>query len=240
MYSFTTFLEVPESSKEGGTRRVTATAGGPIDDVFSYRFSASGTWTDPDDVDINAEAADEQDLETIRAGREGVVSYNLRGLISAEIDASNRLDFEAAWSRQANRFVGGQPSGSIGNPADLINELARSNAETSRLDRVTLSATHIGDYDFGTSNSYIQWEHTANRRLEEPTNAGGEGVFNSLEHRTAYLDNLHVKSEWVLPLSIMFDQKLTVGAEYRGEFLEAPIAAENITNDEANHMESHL
>src|SRR5690606_14229937 len=66
IYSFTTFLEVPESSDEGGTRRVTAIAGGPIDDVFSYRFTASGTWTDPDTLSINADAAAGEDLETVR------------------------------------------------------------------------------------------------------------------------------------------------------------------------------
>ena len=67
-YSFTTFVEVPESSDEGGARRVTATAGGPIDDVFSYRFTASGTWTDPDAVDINAQAAEEEGLPIAMMG----------------------------------------------------------------------------------------------------------------------------------------------------------------------------
>ncbi|MCX8995966.1 FepA family TonB-dependent siderophore receptor [Rhizobiaceae bacterium BDR2-2] len=240
-YSLTTYVEVPEDSKEGGTRRVTATAGGPINDIFNYRLTASGSWTDPDDTDINADAAAEEGLDTIRAGREGVKSYNLRGLLSAEIDGSNRLDFEAAWSRQANSFAGGQPSGSIGTPGDIINELAESNAETSRIDRTTLSVTHIGDYEFGKSNSYIQWEHTANRRLREPNNAGGEGVFDTdNEYRTAKLDNLNAKTEWVLPLHLWREQKVTLGTEYRGEFLSAPISGDAITNNDKNHMETHL
>src|SRR5690606_38801645 len=72
-YSLSTYLEVPESSKEGGTRRATAMASGPINDAVSYRFNVSGSWTDPDSIDINqaaAEAADGTPGADVRAGRE--------------------------------------------------------------------------------------------------------------------------------------------------------------------------
>lgn len=242
-YSVSTFVEVPESSDEGGTRRVTATAAGPINEVFSYRFNVSGSWTDPDKADIN-EAAAQADAGTpasdIRAGREGVRTTNIGALVSAAVSEAHRLDFEAAFSRQSNSFVGATLSGSIDNPTTVVQDLINSNAETSRLDRTTLSATHIGTYDFGESNSYIQWERTRNRRPSEGLVRGEEGIFTSLnDFRTTQLDNLTAKTEWVLPLSFWVDQKLTVGAEYRGEFLRAPIGGEEMTAGAYNRLETH-
>ena len=242
-YSLSTYLEVPESSKEGGTRRATAMASGPINDAVSYRFNVSGSWTDPDSVDINqaaAEAADGTPGADVRAGREGVRSYNIGALVSAAIDEANRLDFEASWSRQMNSFVGGVLSGSISNPSDIVADLMNSEATTSRLDRMTLSATHIGTYDFGESNSYIQWERTRNRRPSEGLVRGDEGIFTSLDdYRTSQLDNLTAKTEWVLPLNFLVDQKLTLGAEYRGEFLRAAISGDAMSSGEYNNIETH-
>jgi ferric enterobactin receptor len=242
-YSLSTFFEVPESSDEGGTRRVTATAAGPVNEVVSYRFNISGSWTDPDKADIN-EAAAQADAGTpasdIRAGREGVRTTNIGALVSAAVSEAHRLDFEASFSRQSNSFVGATLNGSIANPSAIVQNLINSNAETSRLDRTTLSATHVGTYDFGESNSYIQWERTSNRRPSEGLVRGDEGVFTSLNDlRTTQLDNLTAKTEWVLPLSFWVDQKLTVGAEYRGEFLRAPISADSMTGNGTNRMETH-
>lgn len=241
-HSLSTYLEVPESSKEGGTRRATAMTSGPINEVFSYRFNVSGSWTDPDSIDINeaAAAAAGTPAADIRAGREGVRTYNIGALVSAAINEANRLDFEASWSRQMNSFVGGTLSGSINSPTQIVEDLMNSGATTSRLDRTTLSATHIGAYDFGDSNSYIQWERTRNRRPSEGLVRGDEGIFTSLDdYRTTQLDNLTAKSEWVLPLEFWVDQKLTVGAEYRGEFLRAPISETAMSSGDYNRLETH-
>ncbi len=238
-YSITGFVEVPESSKEGGTRRVTANVAGPLSDVFSYRLTANGSWTDPDALDINQQAAEDEGLANIRAGREGVVSYNVSGVLSAKLDEANRLDLDGGWSRQANRFVGGQPSGVVDpDGAGTLPDLARANAETSRLTRTTVSLTHVGDYQFGKANTYIQWEHTANRRLRESNNGGGEAIFNSPDvYQTTLLDNVAAKSEWNIPLTLSANQNLTLGAEYRGEFLKAPIS---LTPDVRQKEKAHL
>ncbi|WP_207080840.1 TonB-dependent receptor domain-containing protein [Novosphingobium sp. KA1] len=150
----------------------------------------------------------------------------MSGLLSAKLNQVNRIDLEGAWSRQGNSFVGGQPSGVV-NPdgTSVIDQLAQSNAETSRLTRTTVSLTHKGDYAFGTANSYVQWEHTLNRRLTESNSGGGEAIFNSA---TAYsdttLDNVSAKSEWSIPFNFVLAQNMTLGADFRGEHLEAPIS----------------
>ena len=41
--------------------------------------------------------------------------------------------------------------------------------------RRTFGVTHNGEYDFGDSFSYIQYESTSNSRLGEGSAGGGEG-----------------------------------------------------------------
>lgn len=243
MMTVSTYLLVPESRSEGGTQRANITVGGPVNDIFSYRLTAGISQTQPDAVDINREATDALGNANTIAGREGVTQYDVRGLWSAEINPDHRLDLEASWSRQSNEFVGGQPSGSVDpDGTGIIDELARMNAETSRLERTTLALSHFGTYSFGESSSYLQWEHTLNRRVRENTaTGGGEAQFNFLdEYRHSYLDNVTAKTEWDIPLSLVWNQTATLGAEYRGEFLRAPIANDSMNDDVLDHMEAHL
>lgn len=236
MITVSTYMLVPESSDEGSTQRANITVGGPINDIFSYRLTAGGSWTQPDAIDINQEAADEEGV-ALRAGREGVTQYDVRGLWTAQVNPDHRLDFEAAWSRQGNHFVGGQPNGAV-NPggAEFIDQLAQSNAETSALERSTLALTHFGNYSFGESHSYIQWEQTLNTRPTEGNNGGGEAIFRDGPLRTSNLTNLTAKSEWDIPVNMIWNQTVTLGAEYRGEFLTAPIAL----SDEMDYMEANM
>ncbi len=88
--------------------------------------------------------------------------------------------------------------------------------------RYGLALTHKGDYDFGKSNSYIEFSRTKNNRLNEGSAGSGEGqIVNPAEgeeakwNQTTY-DTLNAKSEW----DWYFDRHtLTAGAEFRGEKL---------------------
>lgn len=243
MTTVSTYMSVPESDKEGGTQRASITIGGPINDIFSYRLAGNVSMTQPDAIDINEQAAADAGAANIVAGREGVVQYDLSGQWSAQLNADHRLDLDLAWSRQGNRFVGGQPSGVVDpGGVGVIDQLAQANAETSSLQRSTVSLTHQGIYDFGESNSYVQWEHTQNRRVRENTaTGGGEAQFNRLdEYRTSYLDNLAAKTEWDFPIFALWNQTVTLGADYRGEFLQAPIANESMNDDTLDSVNAHL
>lgn len=211
-FTVSTYMKVPEHNDEGGTRRVTASIGGPINDIFSYRLSAGASWTDPDALTLNNAAAGKADAP---AGREGVVTYDVKGLWSAQINADHRLDLEASYSRQGNKYAGDTL---LSSPDNFSKGLFGS--ETNTLERTALSLTHFGTYDFGQSNSFIQWEHTDNNRLGEGRNGRTEGRPNTNETTRILLDNITAKSELDLPLVFLRDQTVTLGAEYRGEFMD--------------------
>ncbi|MGI6244866.1 MAG: FepA family TonB-dependent siderophore receptor [Pseudochelatococcus sp.] len=219
-FSATSFANIPESDKEGRTFRSTIVAGGPIDERFSYRFTANYNRADADDVDINESATPEG--ESVAAGNEGVINTDFRGLLSWKIDERHVVDFEAAWSQQRNIYAGDslfQDSLDAG----INEELARGGRETNRVTRTTLSATHRGKWDFGTSNTYIQWENTKNKRLGEGNAGSVEGKINSQyaqDRHTITLDNVTAKSEWNFPLTVVVPQTLTLGAEFRGEWMD--------------------
>lgn len=219
-FSATSFANVPESDKEGRTFRSTVVAGGPLSERFSYRFTANYNHTDADDIDINENATPEG--QSVAAGREGVINTDFRGLLSWKIDERHVVDVEAAWSQQRNIYAGDALFQDVFGSA-INEELARGGHETNRVTRSTLSATHRGQWDFGTSNTFIQWENTKNKRLGEGNAGGGEGQINTRyakDRKTITLDNVTAKSEWNFPLTIVVPQTLTLGAEFRGEWMD--------------------
>ena len=211
--SVTTYVNVPQHSAEGHTVRGNVMVGGPITDRLSFRLLGSYAKTDGDDADINAAA--NVDDNPAAAGREGVTNRDINGLLTFTPDDENTIDIEAGYSRQGNIYAGDRQLGSTN---DVLTSMIGD--ETNTLKRTTLSATHRGNYEFGESLSYIQWERTRNERFLEGLAGGGEGAINSTETGTIRLDNLTAKSEWTLPLEVMdLDQKLTLGTEFRGEWM---------------------
>jgi hypothetical protein len=240
-FSATSFANIPESDKEGRTYRSTIVAGGPIDERFSYRITANYNRTDADDIDINEAATPfipvtdwygnpvlgpdgqpQMQRDAVAAGKEGVVNTDFRGLLSWKLDERHVVDFEAAWSQQRNIYAGDMLFSDV-SVSDLNQELTRGDRETNRVTRTTLSATHRGKWDFGTSNTYIQWENSVNRRLGEGNVGRVEGQISSRyarDRKDITLDNLTAKSEWNFPLTIVVPQTLTAGAEFRGEWMD--------------------
>ena len=219
-FSATSFANVPESDKEGRTFRSTVVAGGPIDERFTYRITGNYNHTGADDPDINRDATPAG--QSVAAGREGVINTDFRGLLSWKIDERHVVDFESAWSQQRNIYAGDALFQDVFGTA-LNSELARDGRETNRVTRTTLSATHRGKWDFGTSNTYIQWENSKNKRLGEGNAGSGEGQISSQyakDRRTITLDNVTAKSEWNFPITVVVPQTLTLGTEFRGEWMD--------------------
>lgn len=221
----TTYFSVPQHSEEGGTRRGSFIVGGPISDTMSFRLTGGYAKTDADDADINADANIDP-TSAAAAGREGVVNKDIRGLLTFEPTGDHAFDLEAAFSRQGNIFAGDRQLS--GTNAVLDSMIGK---ETNVMKRGTLSLTHRGTYDFGDSNSYIQWERTLNRRLLEGLAGSTEGAINTAEFGTSSLDNLTAKSEWDLPLEIGLPQTLTLGAEFRGEWMDDPVSTRQTVTD---------
>lgn len=214
-----TMITVPQHSSEGGSKRVNTVVGGPITETTSFRIIGNYNKTDGDDQDINADA--NIDSNPAAAGREGVVNKDIRGLLTIEPSGDHSIDLEAAYSRQGNIYAGDRQNGE-GDTTGLLDSLI--GRETNIITRGSLAATHRGTYDFGDSLSFIQWERTYNKRLLEGLAGGPEGRINSTEFGTSRLDNLTAKSEWNLPLEIGVPQTLTLGSEFRGEWMHDPVS----------------
>lgn len=233
----TMYTNQPENSKEGATNRASFMLGGPLGQSLSFRVMGNYSDTEGDAADLNPPLwdPDEQIWTSPLAGSEGVVSKDLGALVSWTVAPGHVLDFEASVSRQGNEYAGDTRNGAIDDASvDLVG------SETSRMYRRTYALTHRGEYDFGESNSYIQWENTHNTRLCSGTagrvednyipciDTDGDGENDAFRYDTIVLDTVSAKSEWILPLQMAGkDSRVTFGAEYRGEFMDDPFSITN-------------
>ncbi|OCX60988.1 outer membrane receptor protein [Thioclava sp. SK-1] len=212
---------VPESGMEGETRRLNVIWSRPINDSLSFRLTGNYNKTDGDDPNINDIEACEADEDCISpAGKEGVVNKDIGALLRWDIDDMHRVDFEVGYSRQGNIYAG---DSQLSNGTELTEALVGS--ETNIMRRKTAAITHYGTYSFGESTSYIQYEHTDNKRLNEGSAGSTEGRINSAEFATAKLDNITAKTEWDMPGQIAGKQAVwTLGGEIRYERIDDPVS----------------
>jgi ferric enterobactin receptor len=232
-FSFSAQMTQPESSLEGSGQRANFLYARPLGQNLTFRLTGNYNKTDADSPDINASVDDTTcsytaaDSSTVTvacpaAGREGVVNKDLTAQLRWKMDDANTIDFDASYSRQGNIFTGDRQNSSVN---ETLEELAAEGAETNVMKRQNFALTHRGDYAFGTSESYIQWEHTDNTRNLEGLAGGPEGSITSTEKGTVLLDNINAKTEWVLPMRLLGkDSSLTLGAEIRHERLNDPIS----------------
>ena len=235
----------PESRKEGDSVRTNFMLGGPISENFTFRLFGNYNKTNADSADINLvpvlgedgnPVLDDEGNPTFRnlAGREGVINKDLGALVTWHAAPGHEVDFEASFSRQGNIFAGDTMFGSV---LEDVNGTNLIGAETNRMYRRTLAVTHRGEYDFGDSLSYLQWENTRNARFCEGTAGAGEGAITGCVDTdgdgendapgfsTAKLDNVTAKTEWNMPMDLGTKRsRLTLGAEYRGEFMEDSVS----------------
>ncbi|MDW5285201.1 FepA family TonB-dependent siderophore receptor [Alteromonas macleodii] len=252
--SITAQTELSSNKYEGDNRRFNLVTSAPLSERFSHRTIVNYNEQDADDPRVNLDATDVTTgrggtAKAVGAGREGVENIDVRTLVRFDQDDINRWDFEAAYSRQGNRYAGDNAFQGVSYPVDengnvIIPEpedLAETDAqsligeETLVMHRRTFGVTHNGEYDFGDSFSYIQYESTSNSRLGEGSAGGGEGRINSLEMTTIKLENITAKTEWNVPLTLGgFNQTATFGAEYRKETLDDSVSNQlslNVVDD---------
>ncbi|WP_394561482.1 TonB-dependent siderophore receptor [Aquipseudomonas alcaligenes] len=213
----TVYTAFPQHSDEGATQRMNFGLSGPLADNLSYRVYGNVAKTDADDWDINSGHESTRTgakAGTLPAGREGVRNKDVNGLLSWRLTPEQTLDLEAGFSRQGNIYTGDtQNTNSNANVTDMLGR------ETNRMYRETYSATHRGEWDFGNSLAYVQYEKTRNSRINEGLAGGTEGIFSNTDFYTATLRDLTLHGEVNLPLDAGLPQTLTLGSEWvRTEF----------------------
>lgn len=220
--------EIPENSLEGGNKRANVVLSGPLSERFSQRTVLNYNKQDGDEPDLNrdatvAESAGRDGSARVAAGREGVENMDARTLIRFDQNETHTWEAELAYSRQGNIYSGDNAFQGV----DATTTQLYIGEETNIMRRKTASLTHNGDYEFGDSFSYIQWEETENTRLSEGAAGGGDGAINTEtgEMNTIMLRNITAKSEWNLPLKFAgLNQTMTLGAEFRGERLDDSVS----------------
>ena len=218
----TVYTSFPTHSDEGATKRMSFGLNGPLTDTLSYRVYGNVAKTDSDDWDINSgheSARTGNQAGTLPAGREGVRNKDVNGLLSWALTPEQTLDFEAGYSRQGNIYTGDTQNT---NSNTYVKSLLGH--ETNILYREKYAVTHRGDWDFGTSLAYVQYEKTRNRRIDEGLAGGTEGIFKDSDFYTSTLRDLTAHGEVNLPLQAMFNQNLTLGTEWVQSRLDDPSA----------------
>ncbi|WP_210712115.1 TonB-dependent siderophore receptor [Pseudomonas sp. MWU349] len=225
----TIYSSFPTHKDEGATQRASFGLNGPLTDSLSYRVYGNVAKTDADDADINAgheSLRTGNQVGTLPAGREGVRNKDLNGLLSWHLTPDQSLDFEAGFSRQGNIYTGDtQNTNSNSTVKNLLGH------ETNRSYRQTYSVTHRGEWDFGSSMAYLQYEKTRNTRINEGLAGGTEGIFSNSEFYTAVLRDLTAHGEVNLPLRAGFEQTLTLGSEWSQQKLDDPSANTQSTSE---------
>lgn len=223
----TLYMNMPQHEKEGASKRLNFGLNGPLSENLAYRVYGNISKSDMDDADINAG-------HTIpgqsTAGREGVRNRDINGVLSWYITDAQKLELEAGYSRQGNIYAGD----SMNNVAAPALEALRHpwlGRETNIMYRQNVAITHHGEWDFGDTLNYLQYEHTDNRRLEEGLAGGPEGSILNTEFGTIELDTLTAHSEVHLPLSLLVEQILTVGAEWIEQRMDDPFSNNQSTTE---------
>lgn len=215
--SMSLFTNQPEDSKEGATKRANFSLSGPLaGDALTMRLYGNINKTDADAWDIN-----NAQNGSYAAGREGVRNKDINSLLSWKLTPEQIIDFSYAYSRQGNIYAGDtQYSNSNLSPGNLIQDLYGH--ETNRMYRQSYGITHNGIWDWGQSRLGFTYEKTNNTRLKEGAGGRVEGMINSNEFATSRLENYRASGEVNLPLDLLIEQNITLGAEWNREELNDP------------------
>lgn len=214
--SLSLYTNQPENSKEGDTRRGNFSLSGPLaGDALTMRLYGNLNRTDADSWDINSSAGSKN-----AAGREGVTNKDINGVFSWKMTPQQILDFEAGYSRQGNIYAGDTQNSSS---SAVTKNLAQSGQETNRLYRQNYGLTHNGIWDWGQSRLGFYYEKTNNTRMDEGLSGGGEGrITNDQQFTTNRLTSYRTSGELNFPMRLLFEQTLTVGAEWNRDELDDP------------------
>ncbi|MBN0981065.1 TonB-dependent siderophore receptor [Pseudomonas hygromyciniae] len=214
--SLTTYVSLPEDDAEGMSKRSNFNLSGPLSDTLAFRVYGGLNKTDADDSNINQ--AEQATADSLVAGREGVRNKDVNGLLSWQFTPEQTLDLEASYSRQGNIFAGDTM---LNGGGAFVNSLVGK--ETSVIQRSSFSATHRGEFDWGSSMASLSHDLTRNERLNEGLAGSGEGAPSATAGRfESRLRNTRATAEVNLPLSFGTEQVLTLGSEYLYESMNDP------------------
>ncbi len=215
--SLSFFTNQPENDKEGATRRTNFSLNGPLaGDALTLRLYGSMNKTDADAADINT-----AQNGSYAAGREGVRNKDINALLSWKLSPEQIIDVEYGYSRQGNIYAGDtQYSNSNVSPNGLISTLYGD--ETNRLYRQNYGITHNGIWDWGQSKLGFYYEKTNNTRMQEGAGGKVEGMINSTDYTTSRLESYRSLAEVSLPMHLVFEQTMTLGAQWNREALDDP------------------
>ncbi len=228
--SVTAYTNQPQSSKDGASKRMNFMLAGPLSDKVGVRLSGNVAKTDSDARDINlghqstrGVAPNGTDYRgTYPAGREGVRNKDLAARLSFQPVDDHQFDLDASFSRQGNIYTGDtqntnnyttDKNGQLVATSDRVERYL--DRETNVMYRENYALTHRGEYDLGDSLSYIQYEKTRNRRLDEGLAGGTEGLFSDDRKSTSVLHQYSAHSEFDMPTELLgLNQVLTFGAQW--------------------------
>ncbi|AUX92564.1 TonB-dependent siderophore receptor [Mixta gaviniae] len=215
--SLSLFTNQPEDDKEGATKRANFSLSGPLaGDALTMRLYGNINKTDADAWDIN-----NAQNGSYAAGREGVRNKDINGVVSWKLTPTQIVDFSYGYSRQGNIYAGDtQYSNSNVSPGDRIASLYGH--ETNRMYRQSYGITHNGIWEWGQSKLGFWYEKTNNTRLGEGAGGKVEGMINSDKYLTSRLKNYRATGEIVMPLDLLVEQNVTLGAEWNREELNDP------------------
>ena len=223
------YANLPEDSKEGDSRRVSASLSGAIiPQKLGFRLYGNLNQTDMDEADINPLVpytnANGSTYLARAAGREGVENKDIGLRLTYEVSPNHALNFDVTHGRQGNEYAGDTQYSNRDSSATTTGVQAQSNAhlnsligsQTNIMRRDGYSRTHDGVYDWGDSQFTIQYDQTKNTRLNEGLAGGPEGV---ISHTAPYFEDTKLKTfrvhgESSIPFHFGVAQKLTIGAEY--------------------------
>ena len=222
MGSVTTFTSTPTNREEGDTKRANFNLAGPLTDDLSLRLYGSANRTDADDADINADALDDDTVNT-SAGREGVRNRDINAVLSWQATDDQLLDLEMGYSRQGNIYTGDSQNNQR---SDLTESLANGGAETNRLYRQNVALTHTGQWEDMDTRVTAQYERTRNTRLNEGTAGRFEGTIGGggeeAEYASSEFNAYRLGAEADYYTSRVFEQVITFGGEWNRDTLEDP------------------
>ncbi len=183
--SVTSEILLPDSDATGKTRRLSGYLSGPlIQDTLS--FSGYGNWNKKDS-DNGASAGD-------ISVPDGSSDVNFSGRLTFTPNADHKFDLEAGYGRE--RYE----------PYLADGEVDESKTEITRK---TISLSHEGEFDLGTSNSMLSYEEATNSNRVTDVD---------MTSYNALLDNKFTFT----PFDYFWTHNIVVGSELRYEKLDDP------------------
>lgn len=228
--SVTAYTNQPQSSKDGASERMNFMLAGPLSETVGFRISGNVAKTDSDEKDINRGHQSTRGFipgrvdyrDTYPAGREGVRNKDLAARLSFQPMMDHQFDVDASFSRQGNIYTGDtqntnnyttNAAGQLVATSDRVERYL--DRETNVMYRENYAFTHRGEYDLGSSLSYVQYEKTRNRRLDEGLAGGTEGLFSDDNKSTSVLHQYRAHTEFDMPVELAgLNQVLTFGSEW--------------------------